>query len=230
MKNLILIVLFFLCLSVSSCFFLDCECCGCEGGIFEAQVAVVDMDNKPIKDIAVGSKWQYSLTISRVSTNEQGQAAFKINWGPDVSTSLTLAATDGAGYKAVNYLEGPYRYTPEHKVITFIDTIKMDVLRPISIRLSTKRTDVKNVALFVERNDYPYLTSQYKKVERRSFITLNNATNTPQLDTTIQVNVYSKASFNIYGRLSFKNAPVDSSYGIFVPDYANRDSVFLLAF
>jgi hypothetical protein len=210
----------------SSCY---CECCQCEGAIGDLDVRVLDMDNKPLKGILVSQK-SYSSALNAFITDDKGSIITRLTWSPDSRTDWSWAATDSFGYKAVNYLESPYSYTPEHKQITIIDTIRMDVLTPITLRFKSNKADVKNLYINVSKDDsQPYL--KVSKPQKRDFYAKTfQFTSLSPIDTTIQVNVFSKAAFTISSSLFGTNPQGNIYRSKTINNYARRDTVFLFEF
>jgi hypothetical protein len=204
--------------------FPSCECEYCEGASVDINITVLDMDNKPLSGKGVDQK-DYTRFSQTAQTNEKGEAKMAFIWPSDTHRSWTLSVADATDYKTVNYVKIPYDYTPARKRISLIDTIRMDVLRPITVRFKTNRTDAKDLIMDV----YSLNALADKQTRTFHFSSLIRSPTTP-LDTTIQVNVYAKAAFYIYGRMNFSNTPLDSSKDKLIPNYARRDTVFLFEF
>lgn len=218
-----LLVVASLCLLFESCY---CECCACEGAAGEIYLTVLDMDNKPIKNVTVGPYLPYSFIKGRFQTDEKGQVKMNYVFPIDASVSWSLAATDENDYKAVDYIESPYSYTPEHKKITSIDTIRMDVLKPITLRFKSNKTGIKSLYLRVYEGSYP----NYKKIKRDFYLQTIPLSATMPLDTTIQVSAYSKAEITILTGLEFGLSTPTQYQNRKLSDYEQRDAVFLFEF
>jgi hypothetical protein len=229
---MIRVFFFFLscCVLFSSCY---CEeCCACEGASGEIDLSVLDMDNKPITNVTVGpyiypnGNNTYSFFKQTYQTDAKGQIHFNYVFPIDSYTDWTLAVGDFNDYKPVNFIKSPYSYTPSHKKITVIDTIRMDVLKPITLRFKSNRTDIKSLNINVFRSNYPVSTN----ISRDFYFKTINRSSGVLLDTTIQVNAYSKAEFTISSRMNFSNAPLDVSKSKVINNYVRRDTVFVFEF
>ncbi len=225
------IILFVLVCSLlfSSCF---CECCGCEGAAGEIDLTVLDMDNKPISGVTLGPYTYQNGVTARSFLNQtyltdaKGQIHVNYVFPIDSYTDWTLAATDFNDFKAINYVKSPYSYTPEHKKITTIDTIRMDVVKPMTLRFKSNKTDVQGLFLRVYVDDY--LT--YIKVKRDFYYNITPHLLGTALDTTIQVNAYSKAELYISAGLRFQNSTLNVYQSKKLDNYERRDSVILFQF
>jgi hypothetical protein len=214
-----LVIIAILSLLIESC---QCECCSCEGALFEANVIVIDMDGKPI----VSKKIDINAANGIFRTDKNGFLKFSSKWGADNYIAWKLSVEDSSDFKAINFLESPISYTPENEKLTITDTIRMDVLKPITIRLKTSSNDIDRVFLSVTHNPDFKSYGQVVKVARRDFLTFTKSAS-PQLDTTIQVNIYSKAAFYISSNMTFKNPVSFLNRNVYFGDFEKRDTVLI---
>ena len=214
-----LIIVALLSLLFASC---ECECCSCEGALFEANVFVVDMDGKPI----VGKKINILAGYGIFRTDKNGFLKFSGKWSADSNSSWKLSVEDSSDFRAINYLESPISYTPENEKVTITDTIRIDVLKPITIRLKTSSNNVDRIFLSVSHKSESNSYGNVVQVVKRDFLTLNKSA-TPQLDTTIQVNVYSKAAFYIESEMTFENPFSFLNQKVYFGNFEKRDTVLL---
>lgn len=224
------VFLFFLTCSFlfSSCY---CECCACEGAAGEVDLTVLDMDNKPISGVTVGpyvypfGNNTYNFFKQTYQTDAKGQVHINYVFPTDSYANWTLAVADGTDLKAVNYVKSPYNYTPEHKKVTLIDTIRMDVLKPIMVRFKSNKTGFKSIGLHIFWEDYAVET----KIKRNFYWQSLKIASMP-LDTIVQVPAYAKAELNIAGSLEFANSALDLHRIKKLANYARRDTVFTFEF
>jgi hypothetical protein len=212
-----LVIIAILSLLIESC---TCECCSCEGALFEANVVVVDMDGKPM----VGKKIDISPAYGIFRTDKNGFLKFSSKWSADSYFSWKLSVADSSDFKAVNFLESLTSYTPENEKLTINDTIRIDALKRITIRLKTSKSNVDEMYLSVLRDSYLESSGKVSKAVKRDFLTLTKS-KLSQLDTTIQVEVYSKAAFKIQSSVRFKNPFSGISRDTVFKDFEKRDSV-----
>jgi hypothetical protein len=214
-----LVIIAMLSLLNSSC---ECECCSCEGALFEANVVVVDMDGKPM----VGKKIDISPAYGIFRTDKNGFLKFSGKWGADSYFSWKISVGDSSDSTAINFLTSPISYTPENEKVTITDTIRIDVLKPITIRLKTSSNNVDRIFLSVTHKPNSNSYGQVVQVVKRDFLTFNKSAS-PQLDTTIQVNVYSKAAFYISSGMTFKNPVSFLNRNVYFENFEKRDTVLI---
>ncbi len=217
------------CLLFSSCG----ECESCEGAAGEIYLTVLDMDNKPISGVIVGPHVYANGITSRsfltqtLKTDEKGQVHTTYVFPVDSYTDWTLAVKDINDLKAVNYIKSPYNYTPKNKKITTIDTIRMDVLKPLTVRIKSNKPNIQNFYLNVSMTDYPIQT----KINRNFYSQSPKISSGIPLDTTIQIPAaYAKAELNITAGLQFANQTLNVYQTKSLGNYARRDTVFLFEF
>jgi hypothetical protein len=214
-----LIIIALLSLLVTSCK-LDCECCGCEGALFEANVFVFDMDGKPM----VGKKIDISGGYGIFRTDKNGFLKFTSKWSADSYIEWKLLIVDSSDYKSVNFLKSPVTYTPVNEKVTIADTIRMDTLKRLTIRLKTSKSNVDRLFLSVLRESDSDSYGKVSQAVKRDFITLYKSAS-PQLDTTIQIEVYSKAAFKIRSEMVFKNPVSVVNRNLNILNFEKRDSI-----
>ena len=226
MKNRLFVAVF-LCLSLLGCSSPFEECPNCLSSAVDITAVVVDMDNKPMQGIVVNSKLPDALGSSNLFTDKQGQISLKFVWSRNSSSSWSLKVEDKLDLKTVNYLAGPYLPTAEK--ITITDTIRIDTLKTIKIRLKTNRTDANGIGCTTSAG---YLsTSQiFRTPIARTFDFLNRTRQASPIDTVIQMRVYSKAAFRISRSMTFVNTGFTGWRDTLIKDYGQRDSVFVFEF
>jgi hypothetical protein len=214
-----LVIIAILSLLIESC---QCECCSCEGALFEANVIVIDMDGKPI----VGKKININAANGIFRTDKNGFLKFSSKWSADSYSAWKLSVEDSSDFRAINYLESPISYTPENEKVTITDTIRIDVLKPITIRLKTSSNNADRIFLSVTHKPNSTSYGQVVQVVKRDFLTFNKSAS-PQLDTTIQVNVYSKAALYIQSGMTFKNPVSFLNRNVYFENFEKRDTVLI---
>ena len=218
MKNLLALLGSF-CLLFIAC---DSECNGCESLLFEANVVVVDISGKPI----VGKKvFVTGRATANLVTDKNGRIKFNDVWSTsNFGSSWKLFLEESDSLRSINYLE-PTNFNNENEKFTINDTIKVDSLKLITVRLRSSKTTLTNLYLsaFVDKSGVYNAIIQPTK---RDFIRFNNKIPKSQLDTTIQFKAYSKMGFTIQGGVGF-NAVDNSGKTIFVKDFEKRDSFLI---
>ena len=226
MKNRLFVAVF-LSLSLSGCLRLFEECPDCLSSAVDLTAVVVDMDNKPMQGIVVNSQLPEKVSGGNFVTDKQGQISLKFVWPPNSSSSWSLKVEDKLDLKTVNNLAGSYAPTAEK--ITITDTIRIDTLKTIKIRLKTNRTDANGIGCTTSTNYFA--TSQiFRKPIDRTFDYLNRTRQASPIDTVIQMRAYSKAAFRIRSSMTFVNTGFTGLRDTLIKDYGQRDSVFVFEF
>ena len=193
---------------------------------------LLDMDGKPLSGFNIDQK-RGGTVFHTFKTDNKGQFNGHFSWNSDEALVWSLSISDTIGYKAVNYLESTNPYVPHAAKIAVVDTLRMDVLKPITLHIKTNRSDIRSLQVSVSGGNYSVYSLAYShisKPQKRVFLNTYKLSSTPQLDTTIVIQAYSKAGFDITSTLYFKNDPLVISKSMEVLNYAKRDTVFLFEF
>jgi hypothetical protein len=177
---------------------------------------------KPI----VGKKININAANGIFRTDKNGFLKFSSKWSADSYSAWKLSVEDSSDFRAINYLESPISYTPENEKVTITDTIRIDVLKPITIRLKTSSNNADRIFLSVTHKPNSTSYGQVVQVVKRDFLTFNKSAS-PQLDTTIQVNVYSKAALYIQSGMTFKNPVSFLNRNVYFENFEKRDTVLI---
>ena len=221
MKSPYIVVLLF-CLAQIACR-ARYECLDCDAAPVEINVVIADMSGKPLTNKKVTAE---GFRINQAAISDiNGRVSLSFKWfsDPDAGQKAWRVSVAEANdsYKTLDFIEGP-SYTPLQKY-TINDTIKMDTLKTMSVRLKTNRSDVRSISVNADiRNDY---SATVKKKVERTLGSFSVFTNTPQLDTTVQIKVFAKAAFQLSSSMYFGNNPLNTRRDTTIKAFANRDSV-----
>ncbi|MDZ7877627.1 MAG: hypothetical protein U5L45_08150 [Saprospiraceae bacterium] len=225
----------------------------------EAAVTLVDFKGQPLKNRVVFVEG-YGTIRKEQLTDDKGQTQLNFNWDGynESGTSVwAIQAVEDTSFKMTNLLFSPNGGHGNSRKYTIADTIRMDTLRPLKIRVKTNRTDLEYLRLQVSYEgigldrlksyggfystgtqtipvyrDSPSWSSYYwiKQPVNRSFVNHGKTTTTPQLDTTFQTRVFAHTNFKILCLILYKNTPKENIKELTFNPTVSRDSVLLLAF
>ena len=192
-------------------------CCNNQKTKLEATVYLKDMNGNPIAD-----RWTYSVGYLKVKdsmkTDKDGRTSINTIWYQyfdDENTFWSLAPKKDNKYIPVNFVFPP---NVEEKEISITDTMKMDTLKDIKIRLKSLRNDLIKYNIAIGRSGYIPSKLVYGGIKPTTFSdeffpapTVHNSikvnygivfgkyksANLPSQDTVINVKAYSKAAFSI---------------------------------
>lgn len=189
----------------------------------EAVVFLKDMSGKPL-----ANRWLflsgYVAKSDSAQTDKDGRVAFNTLWflGNDSGkTDWSIAPKRDNKLIPVDFIFPPFI---DEKAVSITDTIKMDSLRDIKIRLKSLRTDLSGYEVVVGNTGYVpgYSAGNQPREYSDSFIPFPSVHNevkvnygvtfkisysgiTTSLDTVINIKAFSKAGFGIFMYAYYKN-------------------------
>lgn len=234
---------------ITACGPYDCLDCG---NPVDADVVLMDAKGNPLKNrelFVSGSVYEQTQT-----TDENGHAHFEFFWSPAIKDAHSCWAIQAKEDQLimVNLILSPNvngRYSEGKYLVR--DTIIMDSLTKFKIRVKTSRNDLKGLYFKVGNDglwplDNPFycpLSGPYglpqsgtnldysvRQPLKREFLTRNFFTNTPQLDTTINLKVYANTAFQVDCNVGYWGEPKSEKKNITIDATASRDSVLLIEF
>jgi hypothetical protein len=220
---------------------------------FQADCIVVDMDGKPIIDrkveLLVFANDSRELDNAKISfgyvriitkpprqtqtTDNLGVAHFDVDEEiiGDFTPVFGFVPQDDTEFKAINYLviDNPATSSfdqPRNKR-DFKETLRMDKIKPLTIRLKASRNDIVSCVINTEYQDIKSnsLTHDLK----RNIVSFTKTQTAMGLDTTFTVPAFVKQTFKIKTVMTSANGEFFISYDI-VDAGVNRDSVLLIKF
>ncbi len=243
-------------LLMSACSFLDSDYGCCREVPIAATVTVTDLKGNALKnrDVSLSGYRIYSKRVQK--TDEKGQTQFDFYWyGNNSGCAIwAIQAVENTDFKMVNLMLAPNCGGPNEGKVTLRDSIRMDSLKTMTIRVKTPRSDLNSLSLIVARDvgitplneafngsDYPsyveynYNNGQYgnpkvRQEIRQTFLEHRKPTNTPMLDTTFQVKVFANVAFKVTSGVNFTTEPKYLTRSVSVSATASRDSVLLIQF
>lgn len=246
-SNIMQLLLFSVFVLITACTIVNFEWKNGEEHV-DATVTLTDVNGKVLRNKILFVEG-YGIGRSEKVTDEKGLAHFDFYWNTYNESGAALwaiQAEEESNFKMVNLVFSPSGNNGTKS--TIIDTIKMDSLRAFKIRVKVSRTDLIALNLAVKHEGMDTLPKIFSggsaisgtqssrggyKVRqelKRVFLNHSQNTNTPQLDTTFQLNVYAHAYFDINCNVQFKTNPTSSNQKYTISETYPRDSIFLIQF
>ncbi len=201
------------------------------------EVLVTDFNGKPLPNKVVQTAGSASKDIETTDVNGFAKAHFLWLDGcfSDYCEFWSLSASDDYNMVATNVVLSPTSSTPKGNVsVTIKETIKMDSLINISLRLKSERTDIDHVELTVYAAGHKttdcYTDKATSQPMYHDFGKLYITTPTSRLDTVVSIKAYKTFTFGITARLYTKASTFSYDKNLRISTFEARDTILFNTF